>query len=119
MKLLTFFDRRKLLANFVANFCFSDRSVASHEFDSEKYEVFTTQGGPGFAAFVIKDGKTVFEKGFGFANLKSSRKRPNSADTNFNLASLSKQFTAMAVLILEQQGKISTEDFLLKFIPEA
>ncbi len=69
------------------------------EFD-KKFGAYTQQSGPGFAAMVIKNGSVIYKKGFGFASLKKSSQRPLiSPTTNFNLASNSKQFTAMGVLI--------------------
>ena len=63
---------------------------------------------PGAAVMVIKDSKPVFAKGYGLADLK--RKTPCTANTNFRLASVTKQFTAMAVLILAEQEKLFLED---------
>lgn len=92
---------------------------ASETFD-KKFEAYNRLLGPGFSALVIKDGKVVYEKGFGYASLKkSAKKNPITKSTNFNIASNSKQFTAMGILLLEHQGKISSEDYLIKFIPEA
>jgi CubicO group peptidase (beta-lactamase class C family) len=71
---------------------------------------------PGAAVMMIKDNKPVFAKGYGLADLK--RKIPCTANTNFRLASVTKQFTAMAVLILAEQGNFSLEDHLLKFFPD-
>jgi CubicO group peptidase (beta-lactamase class C family) len=59
-------------------------------------------------AIVAQDGKVLFSKGFGMANLEWSI--PNAPDTRFRLGSITKQFTAMTVLVLEQQGKLKTTD---------
>jgi CubicO group peptidase (beta-lactamase class C family) len=71
---------------------------------------------PGAAVMVTKNNKSVFAKGYGLADLK--RRIPCTTKTNFRLASLTTQFTAMAVLILAEQGKLSLEDHLPKFFPE-
>ncbi|HET6267325.1 MAG TPA: serine hydrolase domain-containing protein [Acidobacteriota bacterium] len=71
---------------------------------------------PGAAVLVVKSGKIVFEKGYGLANLKTREKI--SADTVFDLASVSKQFTAMAILILYDHGKLGLDDPLTKYFPE-
>ncbi len=71
---------------------------------------------PGAAVMVIKEGKPLFAKAYGLADLE--RKIPCTTDTNFRLASVTKQFTAMAVLILAERGKLSLEDQLPKFFPE-
>ena len=71
---------------------------------------------PGAAVMVIRNGKPILAKGYGLADLE--KKIPCTTDTNFRLASLTKQFTAMAVLILVEQGRFSLEDRLPKFFPE-
>lgn len=71
---------------------------------------------PGVAVAVVKDGKVVFKKGYGAANLEYDI--PVTTKTIFNIASVSKQFTAFAIYLLEKQGKISLEDDVRKHIPE-
>ncbi|MEO6034722.1 MAG: serine hydrolase domain-containing protein [Verrucomicrobiota bacterium] len=71
---------------------------------------------PGAAVMVIKEGKPVFQKAYGLANLE--KKTACSIDTNFRLASITKQFTAMAILILAEKGKLSLDDKLARFFPE-
>ena len=65
---------------------------------------------------VIHNGKPVFAKGFGLADLE--KKTPCTTNTNFRLASVTKQFTAMAVLILVERGKLSLDERLTAFFPE-
>lgn len=71
---------------------------------------------PGAAVIVIKDGRVLHKKGYGYANLET--KTPITPDTAFDLASVSKQFTAMAVMILAERGKLSFDDPLTKFFPQ-
>jgi CubicO group peptidase (beta-lactamase class C family) len=71
---------------------------------------------PGVAVAVVKDGKLIFKKGYGMANLEYDV--ANSPKTIFHIASLSKQFTAFAIYLLEKQGKISFDDDVRKYIPE-
>lgn len=71
---------------------------------------------PGAAIGIIKDGKLVFQKGYGMADLESHR--VNSSKTVYNIASGSKQFTAVVVASLIQQQKISLADTIGMFIPE-
>jgi len=71
---------------------------------------------PGAALLVIQGGTLILAKGYGLADLE--KKIPCTTDTNFRLASLTKQFTAMAVLILAEQAELSLEDRLPKFFPE-
>ena len=71
---------------------------------------------PGAAVAVIQDGKLAFEKGYGAANLEYGISiTPN---TVFHVASVSKQFTAMALVLLEQDGKLSLEDDIHKYLTE-
>ena len=70
---------------------------------------------PGFAVLVIKDGKKIYNKGFGFADLQSKKKI--NSNTNFYLASVSKEFTAMAIMILNDRGKLNFDDKIRKYLP--
>ena len=80
--------------------------------------VFTqwTVATPGCAVGVDLDGHSALEKGFGMADLE--RGVPNKADTIFEAGSVSKQFTAAAVLLLARDGKLSLDDPIRKYIPE-
>jgi CubicO group peptidase (beta-lactamase class C family) len=71
---------------------------------------------PGASVAIIKNGKTVFEKAYGLADLENNIKvKP---ETNFRLASVSKQFTAVAVLQLIEKGKLSLNTKLSDIFPE-
>ncbi len=71
---------------------------------------------PGAAVVLVKDGKKVYEQCFGWADIDT--KAPVTANTNFCIASVSKQFSAVAILQLAEQGKLSLNDPLTKFFPE-
>ena len=71
---------------------------------------------PGASVAVEKDGKIIFEKGYGSADLEYNI--PNSPTTVFHIASVSKQFTAFSILLLESEGKLSINDDVRKYIPE-
>lgn len=71
---------------------------------------------PGASVAVMKDGEIVFSKGYGAANLEYDI--PNTPSTIFHVASVSKQFTAFAILLLVEEGKLSLEDDIRKYIPE-
>ena len=71
---------------------------------------------PGVAVAIVKDGKIVFEKGYGMADLENDV--PITPQTVFHVASVSKQFTAFSIYLLENEGKISFEDDIRKYIPE-
>ena len=71
---------------------------------------------PGATVMVIKNGDVVFAKAYGLANF--AEKIPCTTNTNFRLASVTKQFTAMSILILAKRGKLSLDDKLTRFFPE-
>ncbi|MCE3259944.1 MAG: Beta-lactamase [Bacteroidetes bacterium] len=68
------------------------------------------------SVLVAKKDKILLSKGYGMANF--SYEIPNSPSTKFKLASVSKQFTALSILMLEEKGKLSLDDKLTKFIPD-
>jgi CubicO group peptidase (beta-lactamase class C family) len=71
---------------------------------------------PGCALGVIKDGKLVYARGYGMANLEHGV--PNGPKLVYDIGSTSKQFAAASVLLLAQQGKLSLDDDARKHIPE-
>src|SRR6266705_96547 len=76
----------------------------------------TKAGSPGCAVGVYRDGKMVYSKGYGLANLEENV--PVTTQSVFNIGSTSKQFTAASVLLLEKEGKLSLNDDVRKYIPE-
>jgi CubicO group peptidase (beta-lactamase class C family) len=92
---------------------------ASYKFSEELDSYFQKQfpsDEPGGAVIVTKGGKVIFSKGYGLADLKT--KEQITPKTLFNLGSISKTFVANAILILQEQGKLSVEDNLLKYFPD-
>jgi CubicO group peptidase (beta-lactamase class C family) len=71
---------------------------------------------PGMAALLIHNGRIEYRTTFGFANLDT--RTPIASDTQFLLASLTKQFTAMAIMILAERQKLRFDDTLAKYCPE-
>src|SRR5256885_235440 len=69
------------------------------------------------AVLVAQDGKVLLDKGYGSANLEWDI--PDSPHTKFRLGSLTKQFTAAAILVLEERGKLRTDDLVTKYLPDA
>lgn len=65
---------------------------------------------------LAKDGKVIFNKAYGEANKDFGV--ANRTDTKFNLASLNKMFTSIAIAQLVEQGKLSFDDSLSKFMPD-
>src|SRR5215216_3560442 len=70
---------------------------------------------PGCVVGAVQDGRLVYKRGFGMANLDYDI--PNTTSTLFNLASASKPFTAMSIALLAQQGKLSFDD-IHNYLPE-
>jgi CubicO group peptidase (beta-lactamase class C family) len=71
---------------------------------------------PGAAVMIIKNGKIIFEKGYGLANVEKNI--PITGETNFRLASVTKQFTAMSILMLINEGQLKFETTLQDIFPE-
>jgi N-acyl-D-aspartate/D-glutamate deacylase len=64
---------------------------------------------------VSEHSKVIYKKGFGYANYEE--KKPNYVESCFRLGSVTKQFTAMAIMILSDRGKLSYEDDIRKYLP--
>jgi CubicO group peptidase (beta-lactamase class C family) len=80
------------------------------------FQSWNNTSGPGAAVSVIHEGRVILEKGYGLANLEYDV--PIKPETIFHVASVSKQFTAMALVLLERDGKLSIEDDIHKYLPE-
>ena len=80
------------------------------------FENVIKTNGPGAAVLVARDGKILFAKGYGMADIEHHV--PVTAETKFRIGSISKQFTAAAILRLQEQGKLSVEDKLSKYYPD-
>ena len=80
------------------------------------FATWTSTTGPGCAAGVSRNGELVFQNGYGMANLEHDI--PITPATIFHVASVSKQFTAMAVMLLAADGKLSLDDDIRKHLPE-
>lgn len=93
-----------------------EKVVAGAERAFEKAVKAYVAPGPGCAAAVSLNGETVFEKAFGLADMEHNV--PNTAQTIFESGSVAKQFTAAAIVLLQQDGKLSLDDPVRKYIPE-
>lgn len=93
-----------------------EKVVAGAERAFEKVTKAYVAPGPGCAAAVSLNGETVFEKAFGLADLEHNV--PNTAQTIFESGSVAKQFTAASLVLLQQEGKLSIDDPVRKYIPE-
>lgn len=89
------------------------------KFDEYAQAVAKVEGFSG-AILVARDGKVLVSKGYGMADVENDV--PNTPETRFRLASLTKQFTAAAILLLQERGKLSVQDSVCKHVapcPEA
>lgn len=80
------------------------------------FAAWTATDGPGCAAAVAREGRLVHQNGYGMANLETGT--PITPASVFHLASVSKQFTAAAILTLARDGKLSLDDDIRKHLPE-
>jgi len=80
------------------------------------FTFYNKSGSPGGAVSVAKGDKIIFSKGYGYANLEYGI--PITPSTIFHIASVSKQFTAFSIALLANQGKISLDDDIRKYLPE-
>ncbi len=71
---------------------------------------------PGCALGIIKDGQFIYKRGYGMANLEYNI--PITPESVFRIGSTSKQFTAMCLVLLEEEGKLSLDDDIRKYLPE-
>jgi CubicO group peptidase (beta-lactamase class C family) len=93
-----------------------EKVVAGADRAFEKVVKAYVAPGPGCAAAVSLNGEVVFEKAFGLADLEFNV--PNTPQTIFESGSVAKQFTAAALVLLQQDGKLSLDDPVRKYIPE-
>lgn len=93
----------------------SNAQNLDRKIDSLIQSDFKDNNGPGGVFLVSQKGKPIYKKAFGMANLElDSKVNTNSV---FQIGSMTKQFTAIAILILEEQGKLKVTDPISKYIP--
>ncbi len=80
------------------------------------FALWSQGNSPGVAVLVVKDGKVLHRKGYGLANLET--KTFVTPETVFDLGSVGKQFTAIAIMMLAERGKLNYDDALSKFFPQ-
>lgn len=107
--------KKFMSALMLAMFMCGCSSREEHELDALFRGIFP-EGEPGAAVLIMKGDRVVFEHGYGLADLQTGD--AVTGDTFFNIASCSKQFTAVAVLQLAQAGLLSLDDRVSAFFPE-
>src|SRR3954453_15590776 len=84
--------------------------------DKAAAEVLAKTGAPSASVAVVRDGKIVYEHAYGVANLEPQSRAPAQLRNSF--ASLRKQFTAAALLMLAEEGKLSLDDKVIRWLPD-
>jgi CubicO group peptidase (beta-lactamase class C family) len=111
--------RRAVLAIFLAAVPAAGQGLspdsASRWIDSV-FAPYSSHQTPGCAVGVSRDGRLVFAKGYGSADLEHDR--PITPSTPFYIASVSKQFTAMSIVLLAQDGRLTLDDSVRQWVPE-
>jgi CubicO group peptidase (beta-lactamase class C family) len=107
-----------LLCTFCLLSCapYARKDMLSHSVDL-LFSEYSQATAPGASVAVIKDGKVFYSKAYGMSDLETHTLATTS--TNYRLASVTKQFTAMAVMILVDRGKLSLDNRLTDVLPEA
>jgi len=80
------------------------------------FKTWDNENSPGCALAVIRDGKILYKNGYGIADLE--HKVAIEPNTVFYIGSVSKQFVSMCILLMEEEGKLSLDDDIRKFLPE-
>jgi CubicO group peptidase (beta-lactamase class C family) len=80
------------------------------------FDAYRGTDSPGCALGVSRNGRVVYERGYGMANLETGT--PITPASIFHVASVSKQFTAMSIMLLAKDGKLSIDDDIRKYLPE-
>ena len=109
----------KLAAVFSCALIFSVATASAQVSPTQIDAIFAplkSSSAPGAAVLVVREGKPVFRRGYGVTDLRTVR--PIEAQTNFRLASFTKQFTAASIMLLARDGKLHYDDHLTDFFPQ-
>ena len=107
---------KKIVTLFLFVFSFSVYSQYNFKVADSVLASYNKPGSPGVTVLVSKDGKVIYQKSGGYANINKGELITNK--TLFNLASDTKQFTAACVVMLSQKGKLKLDDNLAKYFPD-
>jgi CubicO group peptidase (beta-lactamase class C family) len=109
----------RLIAALPFVLCFSAASACGQVSSGQIDTVFSSlksDSAPGAAVLVVRNGKPVFRQGYGVTDLRT--RRPINPQTNFRLASFTKQFTAACIMLLVRDGKLHYDDHLTDLFSE-
>lgn len=107
-----------ILLSFIVSISFSQevrkRQITEAQIDAV-FSQWDTPDKPGIAVGILNNGKIVHNKGYGLANLE--HQVPINPQTRFHIGDIAKEFTVYALLLLEQQGQVSLDDDIRKYVP--
>ena len=89
---------------------------ANPQIDQIAHDILNQTGVPSASIAVVKDGKLYYVNAYGKADLEKNE--PATPSMRYSIGSISKQFTAAAILMLQEQGKLSVDDKVAKFLPD-
>ncbi|MDX6499776.1 MAG: D-alanyl-D-alanine carboxypeptidase, partial [Blastocatellia bacterium] len=90
-------------------------SDLTDKIDKVATDTLAKTGVPSASVAIVKDGQVVYVKAYGDARLDP--KTPATPQMRYSIGSISKQFTAAAILLLQEQGKLSLDDKVAKYVP--
>src|SRR5512133_1063932 len=106
----------KLVCCLLAFAALASAQNAEDKVDAYIHSAIAKRQIPGLALLVVRDGKIVKQQGYGFSNVELQV--PVKPETIFQSGSMGKQFTATAVMMLVEEGKLSLDDKITKFFPD-
>ncbi len=90
--------------------------AAQDAVDKAVNDILAKTGAPSASIAVVKDGKLAYARAYGLANIET--KMPATPQMRYSIGSVSKQFTAAAILLLQEEGKLSLDDRVVRWLPE-
>lgn len=100
----------------IGDSAYAQSDSATTAFMNAFVKFYERPGMPGCAVGILQRGELTALRTYGLASVENGT--PITADTRFDIASMSKQFTAMAILMLAEQGKLALNDDVRKYVPE-
>lgn len=88
-----------------------------HRIDTDVQTILRLTGTPGAVLGIVEDGQMVYRKAYGLRDLEG--RIAATIDTHYEIGSITKQFTAAAILQLQEAGKLNIDDKLAKYLPDA
>jgi len=113
------FITQKIIFLFLIGFLFISTSQAQQQLETKIDSILGSKykpNEPGAVAIISKNGNIIYKKAFGNANLELEV--PMETNNVFKIGSMTKQFTAISILMLQEQGKLNLDDDITKYIPD-